>query len=134
VKVFFDHNMSPVLARALRELFKNQHEITFLTEKFDRRVKDVEWISVLSREGRWVVISGDRRITRNRSEYQAFRNSRLIGMFLSKGLSKASVVKQMERILALWQNIETISESVDGGALFELPMTTNRVRQIKNQS
>jgi hypothetical protein len=61
-----------------------------------------EWITELSRDGNWIVISGDRRISRNRAEYQAFRNSRLVGFFLSKGLYKSKVTKQMERILALW--------------------------------
>jgi hypothetical protein len=32
VKVFFDHNMSPAMARAFRELFKNEHEICTLAE------------------------------------------------------------------------------------------------------
>jgi hypothetical protein len=131
VKVFFDHNMSPALARALRELFHGQHEVTYLSAKFRRDAKDVEWITALSREGRWVVISGDRRITKNRAEYGAFRNSRLVGFFLSKGLYKAPVTKQMERILALWQSIETVSSTVEGGAMFELPMKTNLVKQLK---
>lgn len=131
MKVFFDHNMSPALARALRELFKGQHEVTYLAEKFRRSATDIEWISELSRESRWVVVSGDRRITKNRAEYAAFRNSRLVGFFLSKGLHKASVAKQMERILALWQSIEAVSSTVEGGAMFELPMKTNLVKQLK---
>jgi PIN like domain len=36
VKVFFDHNMSPAMARALRELFKDAHDIVTLAEKFER--------------------------------------------------------------------------------------------------
>ena len=63
-----------------------------------------------------------RRITRNRAEYQAFRQSRLIGFFLSKGLYKAKVAKQMERLFALWENVTTLANSVEGGAMFELPM------------
>jgi PIN domain-containing protein len=131
VKVFFDHNMSPAMAYAFRELFRGNHEIVALRDRFKPDVADVEWITALSREANWVVISADRRITRNRSEYNAFRSSRLIGFFLSRGLQKAKISKQMERILALWDNIETVSKSVEGGAMFELPMKTNRVKQIK---
>jgi len=29
VKVFFDHNMSPAMARKFRELFKGEHEVVF---------------------------------------------------------------------------------------------------------
>jgi PIN like domain len=131
VKVFFDHNMSPAMARALRELFKDAHVIVTLAEKFERDTPDVEWIGKLSREGQWAVISGDRRITKNRAEYQAFRNSNLIGLFLSQGLYKAPVVKQMERILALWPNIVTVCQTVEGGAMFELPMKRTLLRQLK---
>ena len=131
MKVFFDHNMSPAIARALRELFRKEHEIAFLTEKFSRDARDIEWITALSREGQWVVISGDRRIARNRAEYHAFRNSNLIGLFLSEGLYKAPVAKQMERLLALWPTIETVCSTVQGGAMFELPVRSTRLRQMK---
>ena len=58
-------------------------------------------------------------------------NSRLIGFFLSRGLSKAKVVKQMERILAMWESIATLADTVEGGAMFELPMTGARARQLR---
>jgi PIN like domain len=131
VKVFFDHNMSPAMARAFRELFKKEHEVTFLAERFARDIRDVDWIAELSKEGQWVVISGDRRITRNRAEYHAFRNSNLIGLFLSEGMYKAPVIKQMERILALWPNIVTVCKTVQGGAMFELPLKRTLLRQLK---
>ena len=94
-------------------------------------MKDREWIESLSAEGRWIVISGDRRIARNRVEYAAFRSSRLVGFFLAKGLYKAPVVKQMERILALWSAIETQSGIVAGGAMFLLPMKSTKLEQLK---
>jgi len=131
VRFFFDHNMSPAMARAFAQLFLRQHEVTFLAERFRRDVTDVEWISELSREGQWVVLSGDRRITRNHAEYQTFRNSNLIGLFLSHGLYKAPVTKQMERILALWPTIETVCRTVQGGAMFEIPIKSTKLRQLK---
>jgi hypothetical protein len=114
--------MSPAMARAFRELFKKEHEIVFLAERFPRDI---------SKEGQWVVISGDRRITRNRAEYHAFRNSNLIGLFLSEGMYKAPVAKQMERILALWPNIVSVCKTVQGGAMFELPLKRTLLRQLK---
>ena len=133
MKVIFDNNLSPALARALQELFKGQHEIVALRDKFRGAPTDVQWITELSREGIWIVISGDRRITRNKAEYHAFRNSRLVGFFLSKGLYKAKVTKQMERILALWEAIEAVASTVQGGAMFELQMKGNRVQQLKER-
>lgn len=131
MKVVLDENLAPALARALDALFKGEHTIVHLRDKFGRGVTDQRWIDELSHDGQWVVISGDRRITRNRAEYQAFRNSRLIGFFLSKGLYKSRVVKQMERILAMWENMTTLASSVEGGAMFELPMKGSRARQLR---
>ncbi|MCX5496347.1 hypothetical protein OSH11_16690 [Kaistia dalseonensis] len=130
MKVLLDENLSPALAKALDALFAGRHEIRHLREKFGPSVADVTWINELSADGRWIVISGDRKITRNRAEYHTFRNSQLIGFFLSSGLHKAKVTKQMERILALWDAIEAQAGLVQGGAMFELPMSAARLKQL----
>ncbi|MCX7899525.1 MAG: hypothetical protein N2444_05500, partial [Methylocystis sp.] len=109
MKVLVDENLPPTLARALDTLFGEEHSVIHLRDKFGPAVKDAEWIETLSREGRWVVISADRRITRNRAEYHAFHNSRLIGFFMSRSLYKSKLTKQPERLLALWDNIADLS-------------------------
>ena len=131
MKVIVDENLSPAIASALQAILKDQHEVTDIRSRFGPKVTDVTWIDALNQEGRWVVISGDRRITRNKSEYLAFRNSKLIGFFLSPGLYKARSIKQLERILALWENIEKVCSTVEGGAMFELPVKSTRVKQLK---
>jgi len=127
VKVVVDENLSPALARALAALFAGEHQILHIRERYGPGVTDLQWISELSREGGWVVISGDRRIRRNKAEFNAFRASRLTGFFLSAGLCKASLVKQAERILALWSGIETFAERAKPGSMFELPLTSTRI-------
>lgn len=131
MKVLVDNNMSPAIASALHILFRPVHEVVALRDKFDAKVSDEEWIKTLSAEGRWVVISGDRRITRNKAEYAAFRNSRLIGFFLARGLYKAKVTKQAERLLALWDRMETLASTVEGGAMFELQIKSNLIKQLR---
>ncbi|ULJ71675.1 DUF5615 family PIN-like protein [Rhizobium gallicum] len=130
MKVLVDENLPPALARSLSALFNEKHEVIHIRERFGPGVKDIDWIQELSDEGRWIIISGDRRITRNRAEYNAFRASNLVGFFLSRGLYKSPIIKQMERLLALWQTIETQSGIVQGGAMFELPMTSVRIKQM----
>lgn len=130
MKVLIDENLPPALARSLDALFAGEHEIVHVLARFGPGVRDVEWIGRLNVEGRWIVISGDRRIHRNKAEYNAFRNSNLVGFFLSKGLYKSPVIKQMERILALWHTIETQAAIVRGGAMFELPMTSIKIKQM----
>lgn len=131
MKVMVDENLPPALAKALAALFEGTHDVHHIRTYFGPGVKDVDWIGRLSRDGQWAVISGDRRITRVHAEYQAFRNSRLVGFFLSRGLYKAPLVKQMERILVLWPSIEQSVTFVAGGAMFELPMNSIRLKQLK---
>ena len=130
MRVLVDENLSPAIARALAALFVGEHEVVHIRDRFGPGVTDTEWITQLNREGRWVVISGDRRITRNKAEYSALRNSQMIGFFLSKGLNKSPVIKQMERLLALWPVIEQQAGLVTGGAMFELPMSSSRLKQL----
>lgn len=125
-----DHNLSPKLARGLQELFGDKHEIVSLRDKFKPDATDLQWIAGLSGDGDWVVISGDRRITKSKAEHQAFRSSRLIGFFLSRGLYKAPIQIQAQRLLALWENIEKLSATVKGGAMFELPVKSMKIKQL----
>lgn len=125
-----DENLPPAMAKALAALFAGKHEIVHLRQKFGPAVKDTEWIGSLNAEGHWVVISGDRRITKNKAEQQAFKGSKLVGFFLAPGLQKAKLTKQMERLMALWETIEIQSELVGGGAMFEIPMKSNKLNQI----
>ncbi|MGU3664768.1 hypothetical protein ACLBX9_11330 [Methylobacterium sp. A49B] len=127
MKIVVDENLPPALARALAALFAGTHEIVHIRDRYGPGVTDLQWIPELSREGSWVVISWDRRIRRNKAEFNAFRASRLIGFFLSAGLYKAPLVKQAERILALWSGIETFAERARPGSMFELPLTSTRI-------
>jgi hypothetical protein len=131
VKVLFDNNLSPRLARCLQALMGDEHEIVALRDRFPMNTKDIDLIAELSRQGGWIMISGDRRITRNKAERQAFQNSRIIGMFLSPGLYKAPILKQAERLIALWPSIEKVAAGVTGGSMFELPMTSLKISSLK---
>lgn len=122
MKILIDENLPPALARALNALFDGDHEIAHLREKFGPGVKDIQWIGDLSREGRWIVIPADRRITRNKAEYATFQNSRLIGFFMAPGVDKSPLVRKMARLLLLWDNIVDLAARMEGGAMFELPL------------
>ena len=128
MKVFFDHNLSPKIPKALDALFKDKHKIIHLKDRFSPDVSDEKWINELSSEGSWIVFSGDMRITKNEAEKRAFRNSKLTGLFLSPGLFKKGPVIQTARLLLLWDNIEKISEIVAPGATYQI--SENRIKQI----
>jgi hypothetical protein len=62
VKVLFDHNMPPIIPRALDILVRpDGHEAWALRDRFPTTVADIDYFSELSREGNWVVISKDLR-------------------------------------------------------------------------
>jgi hypothetical protein len=121
VKVIIDENLSPALARALSALFAGEHEVVHIRDRFGPSVKDSDWIRQLSEGGHWLVISGDAKIAKRKAELATFRNSRLIGFFLAPALNCAKVTKQMQRLLALWDDIEVIANRVASGSMYELP-------------
>jgi len=130
VKLYVDENLPPVLARSFQILFEGQHVVTCTADKFARRgVKDIEWITELGREGGWSVLSADKRISRNQIEKRAFLEAGLIGFILAPSLQKLALAKQAARILQLWDVLDQQSRLVSRG-LFELPISTNRLRQI----
>lgn len=131
MKALFDHNLPPRLARCLQALMGDGHEIVALRDKFPPNITDIDLITQLSRESGWVFISGDRRITRNKAEKNVFRSSNVIGMFLSAGLYKANIYIKAQRLIALWPAIEKVAATVNGGAMFELPIKTTKLSQIR---
>ena len=130
MKLLVDENLPPALARALSALFPDKHEIIHLRAKFGPAVKDIDWIKILGDEGKWIVLSSDRRITKNKAENQAFKSSKLIGFFFSAGLQKAKLTKQMERLMAVWETIETQVDLISGGGMFEIQMKGSRLEPL----
>ncbi len=130
MKLLVDENLPPALARALSALFPGKHEIVHLRDRFGSAAKDIDWIRALGSEGKWVVLSSDRRITKNKAENQAFKSSRLIGFFFAAGLQKAKLTKQMERLMALWETIETQVDLISGGGMFEIQMKGSTLKTL----
>jgi hypothetical protein len=127
MKLFFDHNLSHNIPKALQLLFPTD-EITHITDKFRIGVSDLEWIEGLNKEGGWVVLSGDTRITRNAAERAAFKRSRLHGFFIAPGLLKKGPVVQTYRILHHWNEIEKLVKIIQPGATFAL--SEKRIKAI----
>jgi len=131
LKLFLDNNLPPRLAKALSALFGGLHEVVALRDKFPQNISDKDWITQLSKEGGWSVLSSDRRILKNPTEKAALRTSNLTAFFLTRSLAnKTSVEKQMIRILQLWEVMETTVKTVQGGAAYELPERSTRLKQL----
>jgi PIN like domain len=131
LRVLIDHNISPPIARAIHALVEPDDVVVALRDRFPVDVTDLEWIKALGDEGGWAVISGDRRISRNKAEREAWRSCRLTGFFLSAGLQKTSILRLAARLLLLWEIMRTQYSLVEAGAIFELPVRSTKLRQIR---
>lgn len=123
MKFFFDNNLSPHLAHAIRELSKadeEAHEVIHLTDRFARNEKDPVWIPQLVSEGGWVVISGDR-FTKTDEEREAVRRSGLIVFTLSKIWSGQRHWAKAQNLVRWWPSIVEQASRISGGAAFRVP-------------
>lgn len=120
MKFFFDTSISLRLVRALRVITEHQDfEIIHLNERFDRTsVPDVEWISNLGEEKGWVIISADPRITRNKIEQAAWRESGLTAFFFSDGWSSRKIYEQGADLISRWPDIVRLSKEQPTGTGF----------------
>jgi hypothetical protein len=99
-----DNDLPPRLARALHLIFETDgDEVIALREKFGRdNLKDAEWISALGKEGRWAVLSADRRIAKQKPSRELFIGAGLVGFFFPPSLQKEPLYRQASRVIALW--------------------------------
>lgn len=132
MKLLFDNNLSPRVARAINELIRGSgDEAAALRDKYAAATPDTEWIAALAAEGGWSVVSGDLRIARNRAERAAWMQTSLVGFFLEPALLRLDPVHQTSRLLLWLPVLERQISLITGPALFALPLrSTSKLRQI----
>lgn len=68
-----DNNLPPSIARALHELCSGEgHVVVSLRDRFPADTIDIHWITDLTAEGGWAVVSQDK-FSKGNAERQAFR-------------------------------------------------------------
>lgn len=135
MKFFFDNNLSPHLAHAIRELCKVESGITeviHLRDRFSANAKDHDWITALSQSGPWVVISQDG-LRKNDLEREALRKSGLIVFVLHRQWSQQQHWSKAQNLVKWWPAILAQSQKIKGGASFRVPWKYlgGRVEQIR---
>jgi hypothetical protein len=134
VKILFDNNISPKVARAINELRKSPHGdfAVALRDKFSASTPDIQWITALGAEKGWCVVSADLRITKNKAEAAAWRQTDLVGFFMKPALAKLEPTEQAARLLFWLPTLEDQVRIIAGPALFELPLkASSGLRQIR---
>ena len=123
-----DNDIPPKLCRSLKNL---NIDIIHLQEewphRFNRRgVLDINWMPEVAKMDR-IVISCDRRITRNPRESLEFRRCNLRCYFLYSGFSSQLIDDQYTAIHRLWPYIALHSETCEYGKAYEVKRDGNIV-------
>src|SRR5688572_549867 len=104
------------MARAIAELARSQRlEVIHLSDKFDRDVPDVEWISTIGKEG-WVVVSGDTRISKNPIERAAWQEAGFTAFFLDDGWASKNFWTQAAELIRWWPIILSTARDCKEGS------------------
>lgn len=122
VKVLFDHNMPPAIARALHELVSIEgHEAYALRDKFPTNIDDISYFSHLAKEDDWIVISKDLANAKRPPERAAILRSGVIAFYLAKSVQKQRVNEQAATILWQWDKLVQQRQNNNNG-MFILPI------------
>lgn len=133
MRILFDNNISPKVARSINELKKSSQGdfAVALRDKFSPSTPDIQWIAALGAEKGWCVVSADLRIARNRAEIAAWRQTDLVGFFMKPALASLEPVSQTARLLFWLPILENQMRIISGPALFELPLkASSGLRQL----
>ncbi len=132
MRFFLDNCLSPRFAAGLRELAAVQrYEIRHLNEVVAREdTPDVEWIGELSRQGDWVIVSGDPRITRGAAEKAAWQEAGLTAFFFTHGWTNKSYWKQAAHLVHWWPTIVLEARRATRGTGFLIPLQGDELRTI----
>lgn len=123
MKCFFDENLPPRLARALNELeCDSKIEVRPLRDAFTPSTTDREWITALrSSDEKCFIITKDRRIRKNLSEREAWKESKLQIVFMKKAWSGQALWDINWKLIRRWPEILERVKGTDSS--FELPLS-----------
>ncbi|WP_317055076.1 hypothetical protein [Roseovarius rhodophyticola] len=128
VKVLFDHNMPPCIAKALNELINiDGHSAFALRDLFPTNISDIEYFDKLGRD--WIVISKDLKNSRKKAERAAILNNQVIAFYLSPALQKKKIGQQAAAILWHWDKM-LAQRSLMRNGLFQLPENKSQFRAL----
>lgn len=96
------------------------HKVCHLTEKFEPNTVDIDWITSLSKEGGWIIVSQDH-LRKSDAEKEALRRSGLVVFFLAKQWSNHQHWDKAAQLVRWWPAIIKQSEHISGGASFKVP-------------
>jgi predicted nuclease of predicted toxin-antitoxin system len=132
VKFFLDNCLSPRYAQVLDILSSDDgHKVFHLRDRFARDVEDHDWITQLKKEGDWVIVSGDTRITKAPHLKAVWLDSKLTAFFLGKGWMNTRYWDQVTLLVRWWPTILETAARIETGTGFIVPYRTHRLEIIR---
>lgn len=123
MRFFFNRNMSPYLARAVDALDRDNSILHHDDDpRFNKKTTDIEWLTALSKDDpRWIVLSGDVTILRNKAEQLALKESKLTYFCLTKRWAHMPIWEYAWRFIRIWPEItERSSRASSRPQIFEV--------------
>jgi hypothetical protein len=114
--------------QALAEI--DGHQFEHLRDHFPEGTKDPVWLRELGRQGGWIVLSGDTRISRSPVEKAAWHESNLTVFFFSEPFPNTNYWAQTAELVAWWPEIARQAKRTPTGHGFMMPKKGKALRQI----
>ena len=128
VKVLFDHNLPPRIARAINEIIEADGRAAFpLRDRCPTNTSDIDFFNKLGRE--WIVVSKDLANSRKKAERSAILANNIIAFYLSPALQKKKVGEQAAAVLWHWDKMLLQRQTLENG-LFQLPENKGKIRSL----
>jgi hypothetical protein len=118
VRFFFDNNLAPKLAKSLHVLVEPDHQVVHLKDRFAANTPDETWMSALSRESNWVIISGDLQIRRNPLEVRVWKAAGHTTFFLKDRWIELPFWVQAWKFVKCFPQIIDIARTAKSGDSF----------------
>jgi hypothetical protein len=122
LNLILDENLPRAFARSLEALGKaDGHSVAHVRDFVDPKTDDVEWIPLISSQGDWVAISGDRRMITRRHELRVLQDSKLTTFILAAGWSRLVFWEKAWLLVRWWPMIIEIAGKHPAGTIFVVP-------------
>lgn len=112
---------APREARSLAAIFEHQHVVTHLRERWAPDTPDKDWMTDLTAEGDWIVLTLDRNI-RRKQDYliKAHERSANVVVFIGKSWSRLPLLQRHAKLLLCFDAIEKEASRSRGGTVLFL--------------
>lgn len=121
IRVLFDHNMPPMMARCLDAAIKpDGHEAFALRDRFPISIPDIDLYTALGKEQNWITISKDTKNAKRPPERAAILRSGVLAFYLAPAVQKKSPIQQAALILWHWERMVQ-QRSINQSGLFVIP-------------